>query len=203
MDVRKFKTRDFHHIISVASNHFCTPDGRRQEWIAQWIIPSMAKPVLIDDVVCMLEGASEPTVIRFRSGDGYGTAHFDIIALSIGAPTSAPPNMMWTGSPRKFIGSDRKFQLVWDWGSGRDSRGSGHWREFGMHFMGYHIGGNELHGGRPLLPSGGDFQDFDPIFKDVENPAPPHHVSSDYIPVRSDQPFSRMIKDGLSDHVLD
>jgi hypothetical protein len=125
------KATAFHHhdLVRVESNHFRGPCGTRVDWSASWKIPTTVKPILKGDIVCLLEGASEPTIIRPRATANIIETQFSVIALSIGSP-----NTVWFPAPfhellpwAQFLdlvtSFNRTLVLSWHWGFDRALQG--------------------------------------------------------------------------------
>ncbi len=75
-----------------------------------------AKPILAGDAVCLLEGASKPTIVRLC--DEYSA----IIAISVPLADSLQTNasFKWSEFLRSITTFPNDLLLVWDWDSSRD-----------------------------------------------------------------------------------
>jgi hypothetical protein len=86
--------------------------GYMKEWSAHWTLHVSAKSILDNDLVCLLEGASKPTIIR-RCKD-----HFAVIVIAA-TPTMEIPtgsgHVKWTELLRSITTFPRDFLLIWDW----------------------------------------------------------------------------------------
>jgi ankyrin repeat protein len=83
-----------------------------KEWKSPWILQVSAKPVQIGDFICLLQGASNPLIVRLRED------YFVIVMIAVTLPKrireGKGPNRWPTSSlPEAFF--SRKFLLVWDW----------------------------------------------------------------------------------------
>jgi hypothetical protein len=135
------KATAFHHhdLVRVESDHFRGPYGTRVDWSASWTIPTTVKPILKGDIVCLLEGASEPTIIRPRATANIIEAQFSVIALSIGSPNTvwfpAPFHKLlpWAQFLNLVTSFNRTLVLSWHWGFDRALQGPRQWRRDNPH----------------------------------------------------------------------
>ena len=73
----------------------------------KWTFQTSAKPVQVGDLICLLHGASKPTVIRPCKD------HFSVIMITVTPPGTESGSV---GQPEQPIVSfPRDFLLVWDW----------------------------------------------------------------------------------------
>ncbi|RYO94574.1 hypothetical protein DL766_001938 [Monosporascus sp. MC13-8B] len=95
--------------------------GVDRRWSARWTLQASAKSIQKGDVVCLLEGASRPTIIRLRED------HCAVIAIAV-TPTPASIDIRDTGNMqagregfewydllRSITPCPHEFFLVWDW----------------------------------------------------------------------------------------
>ncbi|KAG4432968.1 hypothetical protein IFR05_011536 [Cadophora sp. M221] len=80
----------------------------KEEWSAHWILQPSAKSIQDGDLVCLLEGASNPTIIRLRK-------NYFLIVMIAASPLetgqSESGDIKWPW-PKLFA---RDFLLLWDW----------------------------------------------------------------------------------------
>jgi hypothetical protein len=79
--------------------------GERGEWSAHWTLPVSARPIREGDLICLLQGASKPIIVRLCND------HFAIIMIAATPQEDIPTLFL---SENIFI---RDFLLVWDWES--------------------------------------------------------------------------------------
>jgi hypothetical protein len=80
--------------------------GYRKEWSAHWTLQPPAKPIRDGDLICLLQGASKPTIIRLRKD------YFVIIMIAASPLETRQMESEYIKWPRLFA---RDFLLVWDW----------------------------------------------------------------------------------------
>jgi hypothetical protein len=78
----------------------------RRKWRARWTLQPSAKPIRHGDLICLLHGASKPTIIRLRKD------HFLIIVISASLLENGHMENKYNEWPKL---STRDFLLVWDW----------------------------------------------------------------------------------------
>ena len=93
--------------IDILQNISGSPTG----WSRGWTARASAKPITGGDIVCLLEGASQPTIIRPRED------YCAIIAIAV---TLTPPKRLetaisWSDVLRRITVFPRDLVLVWDW----------------------------------------------------------------------------------------
>ncbi|RYP17690.1 hypothetical protein DL765_004368 [Monosporascus sp. GIB2] len=111
---------DRQNVDITSKDELCLSVDRR--WSARWTLQASAKSIQKGDVVCLLEGASRPTIIRLRED------HFAVIAIAV-TPTSASIDIRDTGNIqaererfewydllRSITPCPHEYLLVWDWG---------------------------------------------------------------------------------------
>ncbi|RDW62183.1 hypothetical protein BP6252_11616 [Coleophoma cylindrospora] len=92
--------------VSVVFKNFSRVSGQRETYDAEMTLHPPAKPIQYGDLICLLQEASKPMIIRPRKD------HFEIIMIA--------PSLLETGKmegeyvkwPKLYI---RDFLLVWDW----------------------------------------------------------------------------------------
>ncbi|PQE30874.1 hypothetical protein CJF32_00011334 [Rutstroemia sp. NJR-2017a WRK4] len=80
--------------------------GYREESSAHWTLQPSAKPIRDGDLICLLQGASKPTIIRLRKD------HFVIIVIAASPLETGQTGDKYIKWPEVF---PRDFLLVWDW----------------------------------------------------------------------------------------
>ncbi|KAH7377380.1 hypothetical protein BKA66DRAFT_572179 [Pyrenochaeta sp. MPI-SDFR-AT-0127] len=108
--------------ICVTSKHFRGHGGQVVEWHASLTIPAMVKPILVGDVVCLLEGSLYPTIIRLCNDGNSFRAFLSVISLSVPTPERvfiASPysaSITWSDLLVCISSFNRTFVLSWHWG---------------------------------------------------------------------------------------
>ncbi len=74
----------------------------------EWTLQASAKPIQKHDIVCLLDGASKPTIIRLCKD------HFAVI-VSATTPLNRSQNFGWSELSQLTTQFLRDFLLVWDW----------------------------------------------------------------------------------------
>ncbi|KAG9232364.1 heterokaryon incompatibility protein-domain-containing protein [Amylocarpus encephaloides] len=86
--------------------------GYIKEWSAHWTFHASARSIRDGGLVCLLQGASKPTVIRQYKD------HFVIITIAV-APTIEVPmggaHIKWPELLQSITTFPRDFLLIWDW----------------------------------------------------------------------------------------
>ncbi|RYP63003.1 hypothetical protein DL771_009488 [Monosporascus sp. 5C6A] len=86
--------------------------GEKKEWRGRWTLHASAKSILKGDVICLLQGASKPTIIRLYED------YCAVIAIAV-TPTddkrTEGVNIDWTDQLRSITIFPHEFLLVWDW----------------------------------------------------------------------------------------
>ncbi|KAM0175384.1 hypothetical protein ACHAPC_009627 [Botrytis cinerea] len=96
--------RDDRQNLTITSRNTACDLGGTMEWTLQ----ASAKPIQENDIICLLYGASKPTIIRLRKD------HFDVIVIAA-TNLNKGSCFEWpkiSQSTTKFL---RDFLLVWDW----------------------------------------------------------------------------------------
>ncbi|RYP57804.1 hypothetical protein DL770_010581 [Monosporascus sp. CRB-9-2] len=105
---------DWNDIQSVDITSKNTPGylGQRKEWSGRWALHATAKSIRKGDVVCLLQGASKPTIIRLYED------YCAVIAIAF-TPTDDKRieglRINWPDLLRSITIFRRDFLLVWDW----------------------------------------------------------------------------------------
>jgi hypothetical protein len=86
-------------------------------WTASCKVPSYAKPIETGDILCFIEEAQRPCIIRPHRD------HFDVIVASLPPPLNTfdqgqkPTVVEWANLVDRSAGNERNLLLVWDWES--------------------------------------------------------------------------------------
>jgi ankyrin repeat protein len=96
--------------------------GYMEDLMSYWILQAPAKPIRCGDLICLLQGASRPTIIRLHKD------HFVIIMITATPIEKGPTNRGYIErlkllQPKKVF--TRDFLLVWDWGHSPEVHGLG------------------------------------------------------------------------------
>jgi tetratricopeptide (TPR) repeat protein len=107
-----------HDIVAhVSFNCKVTYVGHQKEMYCDWTLQTSAKPARKGDIVCLLEGALKPTIIRTCKD------HFTVISIA----ATPPEEIRWAGQGNPMEPLDwpallslfevfgRDFRLIWDW----------------------------------------------------------------------------------------
>jgi len=86
--------------------------GSLTEWSGRWTLQASAESIQKGDVVCLLQGASKPTIIRPYE-DYCAVVAMTITPMDDKQPGGAAIN--WPDLLRQITTFPRKFLLVWDW----------------------------------------------------------------------------------------
>jgi hypothetical protein len=86
--------------------------GHEEERKAHWTLHPTAQPIQSGDIICLLQGASKPTVIRLRK------EYFIVIMIAASPLENGQTESEIQG--RELF--DRDFLLVWDWKNSRTSQ---------------------------------------------------------------------------------
>ena len=87
--------------VDVISNTVSRQLGYEEGRSVHWTLHTSAKSIQNGDFVCLLQGASKPTIIRLHD------SHFDIIVVA-----AMPPEEIFKLSQSR---RPRNFALIWDW----------------------------------------------------------------------------------------
>jgi hypothetical protein len=86
--------------------------GERRGWSAHWTLQVSAKPLRKGDLICLLQGASKPTIIRLCND------HFSIIMVAASPQEDIQTksrHVEWPTLSHSENIFTRDFLLVWDW----------------------------------------------------------------------------------------
>jgi hypothetical protein len=97
--------------VQITFSHTSVSSECRIRWGEQWTLQASAKSIETDDIVCLLEGATRPTIIRLSE------AGFNIILITA-IPVQSGPSMGtiepgWFSAMPKLY--ERTFRLMWIW----------------------------------------------------------------------------------------
>ena len=81
------------------------------EWSGRWILQSSAKPIQDEDFICLLQGASKPTIIRLCK-DYFAII---IIAANLESTQTGSEDIKWPNLLQSAKVFPRDFLLVWNW----------------------------------------------------------------------------------------
>ena len=102
--VSSIKSADRHNVnITFTSKNGAWCLGNKMEWTLQ----ASAKPIRENDIVCLLQGASKPTIIRLCND------HFAIIIIAV-TPLKDSGSFKQLELSKSTIYFPRDFFLVWD-----------------------------------------------------------------------------------------
>jgi ankyrin repeat protein len=74
----------------------------------EWTLHASAKPIQERDIICLLHGASKPTIIRLYKD------HFAVIVIAA-TPLNGISRFSWPEASQSIIQFMRDFLLIWDW----------------------------------------------------------------------------------------
>ena len=78
----------------------------KKEWSAHWTLQPSAEPIQDGDLICLLQGASKPTIIRLRKD------YFLIVMIAASPLATERWESGYIKWPKLFA---RDFLLLWDW----------------------------------------------------------------------------------------
>jgi tetratricopeptide (TPR) repeat protein len=84
----------------------------RRKWGDRWTLQASAKPIQNSDLVCLLQGALKPTIIRTRKD------HFAVIVIAVTPRQGVQTESRYVerqGSLPSMESFSRDFLLVWNW----------------------------------------------------------------------------------------
>ncbi|CCD52555.1 hypothetical protein ACHAPC_003355 [Botrytis cinerea] len=88
----------------------------------EWTLPASAKPIRERDIICLIYGASTPSIIRLCKD------HFSMIVIAV-TPLNGLIRHEWPQFSRSKTQFLRDFELVWDWeSSSGDMRDEGEYK---------------------------------------------------------------------------
>ncbi|KAM0130592.1 hypothetical protein ACHAO1_007831 [Botrytis cinerea] len=109
-------TRYDRQYVSIVSNNQSEFDNK--EHTTRWLLHASAKPIRQGDLVCLLQGASKPSIIRAYKD------HFSIIVIAVTLQDKIQKKGEWFKSLRPLLsmkGFSRDFLLIWNWEKGPES----------------------------------------------------------------------------------
>ncbi|KUJ13497.1 HET-domain-containing protein [Mollisia scopiformis] len=89
--------------VEIIFNSISRQMGYKEGSSAHWTLHSLANSIRKGDFVCLLQGASKPTIVRLHDD------HFDIIMIA----ATPPEGMLKLSQSMKPL--FRNFLLIWDW----------------------------------------------------------------------------------------
>ena len=98
--------RDDRQIVTIISRNAAWDLGGKREWTLQ----ASAKLIQKHDIICLLHGASKPTIIRLCKD------HFAVIVIAA-TPFNDSNSFGWPETSQSITLFLREFRLVWDWES--------------------------------------------------------------------------------------
>ncbi|GAW25193.1 putative het domain protein [Rosellinia necatrix] len=97
--------------------------GQEMEWGGRWTLQTSAKSIRHGDIVCLLQGASKPTIIRIYKD------YCAVIAIAV-TPTESKltrqGDIDWPDFLRSMTTFPRDFLLIWDWEEPWEKAEDGH-----------------------------------------------------------------------------
>jgi hypothetical protein len=103
--VRTFTSSDGRQGVDVNFKDISRQAGHKNEWSEHWTLQPTAKPIRDGDLICLLQGASKPTIVRLHKD------YFAIIMIA----ASPLKNGQTESDIRLPKPPARDFLLVWDW----------------------------------------------------------------------------------------
>ncbi|RDW66848.1 hypothetical protein BP5796_09597 [Coleophoma crateriformis] len=94
--------------VSVVFENFSRVSGQREAYDAEMTLQPPANPIQDGDLICLLQEASKPMIIRPRKD------HFEIIMIAPSLLETGKTKSEYVKWPKLYI---RDFLLVWDWKS--------------------------------------------------------------------------------------
>jgi len=101
--VSSVKTDD-RQIVSITSRRAASDSTSKDVWTAEWILQVSAKPIQERDIICLLHGASKPTIVRLCKD------HFAVVVMAV-TPLDESGSFGWPETSQ----FSRDFLLIWDW----------------------------------------------------------------------------------------
>jgi ankyrin repeat protein len=99
--------------VTITWREFQDTTIRRTDWICHWEIQPSAKQIMGGDIICLFQGASRPTIMRFCDGC------WAIIVIAITPPQLIRPRSgksQWLECLEEINRLfPRNFRCVWDW----------------------------------------------------------------------------------------
>ena len=97
--------------VDIAWREATSHPGAREKGASRWTLQSGAKPVKVGDAICLVQGASRPTVVRQRRD------HWVIVRVAVQPPDgqAAVVRPESPSEPSRTRISPHNMLLVWDW----------------------------------------------------------------------------------------
>jgi hypothetical protein len=112
---------DGYDVDIIFQNTLAQP-GYMKEWSAHWTLHASAKSIRDGDLVCLLDGAPKPTIIRSCKD------HFVVVTIAATPTVEIPAGsgqIKWPELLRSITTFPRDFLLVWDWKKSPERRQDG------------------------------------------------------------------------------
>jgi ankyrin repeat protein len=112
--VQSNMARDDRQGVNVTFKNTPGQPEERGEWSARWTLPVSARPIRKGDLICLLQGASKPMIIRLCND------YFTIIMIAATPQEDIPTksrHVKWPTLSESENIFTRDFLLVWDWES--------------------------------------------------------------------------------------
>ncbi|KAK3338111.1 heterokaryon incompatibility protein-domain-containing protein [Neurospora tetraspora] len=84
----------------------------KEAWVSCWTLPTTVKSVQKGDVVCLLQGASRPTILRPYND------YWAVIMIAVspaGDPQATTGDIKWSELLQSITVFPHNFLLIWDW----------------------------------------------------------------------------------------
>jgi ankyrin repeat protein len=114
ISVRSDYGQDNRQVVKAIFRKFSEYQGDRAEWTAHWTLQVSVKSIQNGDLICLLQGASKPCIVR-PSGDCFAIVMIGAIPPEY---IEGPDKFIrWSNLPlaRGFMA--REFTLIWNWGN--------------------------------------------------------------------------------------
>lgn len=109
-DSAQTPTADGRQSVEITWEDSLSQLGLQTDGLSRLTLQALVRPIQRHDVICLLEGASQPTIIRAESGG------LTIVMISVPV-CQAEDLAKWSASTPTFEGDD--LLLVWDWDASR------------------------------------------------------------------------------------
>ncbi|KAK3955167.1 ankyrin repeat-containing domain protein [Pseudoneurospora amorphoporcata] len=84
----------------------------KEAWVPCWTLPTTVKSIQKGDVVCLLQGATRPTILRPYND------HWAVIMIAVspaGDPQATTRDIKWSELLQSITVFPHNFLLIWDW----------------------------------------------------------------------------------------
>jgi hypothetical protein len=105
--VSSVKTDD-RQIVCITSRRAAWDSGGEDVWLTEWTLQASAKPIQERDIICLLHGASKPTIVRLCKD------HFTVVVIAV-TPLDGSGSFVWQETSGSITQFSRDFLLIWDW----------------------------------------------------------------------------------------